>query len=72
MDAVAAIGAALGFMVALGFHSWILLLVLWLLDFSIVTAAESSSFYQYGWESQLLETGFLCIFLVQVFKFLVG
>ena len=29
----------------------------------MVSAAEGSSFYAYGWESQLLETGFLAIFL---------
>lgn len=39
------------------------MLLLWLLDFSIVTLAEGTSFYSYGWESQLLETGFLAIFL---------
>ena len=39
------------------------MLLLWLLDFSIVTIAESNSFYAYGWESQLLETGFLAIYL---------
>jgi lipase maturation factor 1 len=43
--------------------SMLLLLLLWLLDFSIVTLAQGTSFYAYGWESQLLETGFLAIFL---------
>mmetsp|Transcript_22676 Transcript_22676/g.49333 ORF Transcript_22676/g.49333 Transcript_22676/m.49333 type:complete len:137 (+) Transcript_22676:654-1064(+) len=37
--------------------------VLWLAYFSLVTSTEMSSFYGYGWESQLLETGFLAIFL---------
>jgi len=46
-----------------GINSCYLLAVLWLLDFSIVTAASNNSFYSYGWESQLLETGFLGIFL---------
>ena len=44
-------------------ESMILMILLWLLDFSLVTVAEGTSFYQYGWESQLLETGFLGIFL---------
>ena len=44
-------------------ESMILMILLWLLDFSIVTISEGTSFYQYGWESQLLETGFLSIFL---------
>jgi lipase maturation factor 1 len=42
---------------------------LWLAYFSIVTVAQlssASSFYSYGWESQLLETGFLAIFLCQL------
>ena len=63
MDAVAWLGLALSLVVTAGGHSWLAMLALWLLDFSIVTAAESSTFYQYGWESQLLETGFLAIFL---------
>ena len=47
--------------------SWCLLFLLWLLDFSIVTLASlSSSFYSYGWESQLLETGFLSIWLCRL------
>lgn len=44
--------------------SWLVLLLLWLVDFSLVTVAEGSGpFYSYGWESQLLETGFLALFL---------
>ncbi len=40
-------------------------LFLWILYFSVVTSAGGTSFYQYGWESQVLETGFLCAFLCQ-------
>ena len=65
MEKVAISGMVLSALVTLGFHSWLVMLALWLLDFSIVTAAEGSSFYQYGWESQLLETGFLAIFLCE-------
>jgi hypothetical protein len=45
--------------------SMLILFALWLLYFSIVTSANGTSFYSYGWESQLLETGFLAIFLCQ-------
>jgi hypothetical protein len=47
--------------------STILLFGLWISYFTIVTSANSTSFYQYGWESQLLETGFLAIFLCRNF-----
>ncbi len=40
-------------------------LLLWILYFSVVTSAGGTSFYAYGWESQVLETGFLCAFLNQ-------
>ncbi|KAL7561879.1 hypothetical protein ACA910_014254 [Epithemia clementina (nom. ined.)] len=46
-----------------GINSWFLQFWLWLLYFSVVTSAEGTTFYAYGWESQLLETGFLTIFL---------
>ena len=41
--------------------SMILLFGLWILYFTIVTSANGTSFYQYGWESQLLGTDFLAI-----------
>ena len=63
MNAIAILGIVLSILVILGVNSWICMLLLWLLDFSIVTIAERNSFYAYGWESQLLETGFLSIFL---------
>jgi hypothetical protein len=56
-------GLALSTLVISGVDSMVIMMALWLLYFSIVTIAASSAFYQYGWESQLLETGFLCIFL---------
>lgn len=46
-----------------GFQSWYICFACWMLYHTICTAAEGSSFYAYGWESQLLETGFLGIFL---------
>jgi hypothetical protein len=66
MDAVAVAGMTLSALVVLGEDSVILMGLLWLLDFSIVTIASGTSFYSYGWESQLLETGFLALFLCDV------
>uniref|UniRef100_A0A7S1FVU6 Lipase maturation factor n=1 Tax=Corethron hystrix TaxID=216773 RepID=A0A7S1FVU6_9STRA len=57
-------GICLSFLILCGMDSFMILLMLWVLDHSIVTVAESvSTFYAYGWESQILETGFLCLFL---------
>jgi lipase maturation factor 1 len=67
MQAFAATGMLLSSSVMLlGLNSWFVMFVLWLLDFSIVTIARETSFYAYGWESQLLETGFLSIFLCEL------
>lgn len=63
LDATAIVGSALSFAVVLGLDSWSVMVALWMLDFTIVTSAEGNSFYAYGWESQLLETGFLSIWL---------
>ena len=63
LDGFAIAGLILSFLLTVGIDSWLILVMLWLLDFSIVTVAETNSFYSYGWESQLLETGFLAIFL---------
>ncbi|MEO8416487.1 MAG: lipase maturation factor family protein [Ginsengibacter sp.] len=58
---VAWIGFVLSCIVAAGFANAPILTVLWLLDMSIVHAGQE--WYGYGWEIQLLETGFLSIFL---------
>ena len=63
LDGFAIAGLILSFQLTIGIDSWLILLMIWLIDFSIVTIAETNSFYSYGWESQLLETGFLAIFL---------
>ena len=63
LDATAIVGSALSLAVVLGLDSWSVMVALWMLDFTIVTLAEGNSFYAYGWESQLLETGFLSIWL---------
>ena len=56
-------GMMLSMVTILGVESWILQAFLWLGYLSIVTIAGGNSFFAYGWESQILETGFLCIFL---------
>lgn len=64
-DAALLAGAWIGFVlsgvVAAGFANAPMLAVLWGLYLSIVHVGQD--WYGYGWESQLLETGFLAIFL---------
>ena len=50
LDGVSAAGLALSLLVLLGLHSSVAMLALWLLYFTVVSAAEGSSFYAYGWE----------------------
>jgi hypothetical protein len=59
--AVSAVGAALSLVVLFGGTNAVLQLALWALYTSIVNVGQL--FYGYGWEMQLLETGFLAIFL---------
>lgn len=67
------LGLVFSTIVVLGVNSWLLQLMLWMMYFSILTVAQSSSsFYSYGWESQLLETGFLSVFLCQFPLFVKG
>ena len=67
LEGTAAAGVALSLVACVLACDWMVVWIcLWLLYFSHVTAAEPSSFYSYGWESQLLETGFLTIFLCEV------
>ncbi len=54
-------GAVLSLLVMLGFANAILLGILWVLYLSFVHIGQD--WYSYGWEIQLLETGFLSIFL---------
>jgi len=65
-DAILSIGAWLGvglsFLVLIGFANSILMFILWVLYMSFVHIGQD--WYGYGWEIQLLETGFLSIFLV--------
>jgi hypothetical protein len=55
------IGFALSCTVVAGFANAILLAILWFLYMSFVHVGQD--WYGYGWEIQLLETGFLAIFL---------
>jgi hypothetical protein len=59
--AVAWIGFALSCVVLAGFANALLLAVCWFLYMSFVNVGQD--WYGYGWEIQLLETGFLAIFL---------
>jgi hypothetical protein len=58
---VAWIGFVLSCIVAAGYANAIMLAVLWFLYMSFVHVGQE--WYGYGWEIQLLETGFLAIFL---------
>lgn len=60
--AAAWLGFALSCVVVAGYANALLLAVLWALYMSFVHAGQD--WYGFGWESQLLETGFLAIFLV--------
>jgi len=59
------IGFALSVVVLSGYANAILLTVLWAMYMSIVHIGQI--WYGYGWEIQLLETGFLSIFLCPLF-----
>jgi len=59
--AIAWIGFALSCVVACGYANGLLLALLWILYMSFVHVGQD--WYGYGWETQLLETGFLAIFL---------
>jgi hypothetical protein len=54
-------GAALSALVMLGYANAVILTLLWALYMSFLNIGQD--WYGYGWEIQLLETGFLAIFL---------
>ncbi len=56
------VGVALGLLVLAGVANALVLAFLCALQISIVNAGQT--FYGFGWEIQLVETGFLCVFLV--------
>lgn len=59
------VGLILSFIVLIGYANSILMFILWALYMSFVHVGLL--FYSYGWEIQLLETGFLAIFIVPLF-----
>ncbi|HXI60716.1 MAG TPA: lipase maturation factor family protein [Polyangia bacterium] len=61
LRAVAWVGIALSAAVLLGYANALMLAVLCALQISISNVGQT--FYGFGWEIQLVETGFLCIFL---------
>jgi hypothetical protein len=61
MLALAWVGVLLSLLVLAGYANSIVMAVLWALYMSFVHVGQL--FYGYGWEIQLLETGFLAIFL---------
>ena len=62
MVGAAWVGTCFSILVLVGFANGFLLLFLWALYLSFVHIGQD--WYGYGWEIQLLETGFLSIFLV--------
>ena len=61
LAAMAWAGAAVSALVMLGYANAIVLTLLWVLYMSFLNIGQD--WYGYGWEIQLLETGFLAIFL---------
>jgi hypothetical protein len=55
------IGVALSLALLAGYTNAIVMTILWMLYLSIVQVGQT--WYGYGWEIQMSETGFLCIFL---------
>ncbi len=64
LRAVGWTGVALSLVVLAGYANGVVLAVLCALQISV--AHVGGSFYAFGWELQLVETGFLCVFLVPV------
>ncbi|XP_077979831.1 lipase maturation factor 1-like [Glandiceps talaboti] len=62
LDAIATVGLVLAVMVTIcGCGNMVVMALLWILYHSIVNVGQR--WYSFGWESQLLETGFLAIFM---------
>jgi len=66
LDALTYLGLALGLVILItGSSNIIMMLVLWMLYHSLVNIGQR--WYSFGWESQLLETGFLAILFCPLF-----
>ncbi|XP_024120221.1 lipase maturation factor 1 [Oryzias melastigma] len=67
LDGIAAVGAGLsGFVLLTGTANMLIMVCLWGLYHSLVSVGQL--WYSFGWESQLLETGFLSIFLCPLWR----
>lgn len=67
LDGIALVGMALsGFVLVMGMANMVIMVTLWVLYHSLVSVGQL--WYSFGWESQLLETGFLAIFLCPVWS----
>uniref|UniRef100_A0A3Q3MKL7 Lipase maturation factor n=1 Tax=Labrus bergylta TaxID=56723 RepID=A0A3Q3MKL7_9LABR len=65
LDGLALLGMALSaFVLVTGMANMVIMVTLWVLYHSLVNVGQL--WYSFGWESQLLETGFLAIFLCPV------
>lgn len=62
LEALAWVGVALAAVVLAGYANALVLGALWAIYFSFVTIGQD--WFGFGWEMQLLETGFLAMFLV--------
>jgi hypothetical protein len=60
------IGFIISILVSLGLTNAIAMFLLWAIYMSIIHVGQQ--FYSFGWETMLLETGFLAIFLCPVFS----
>jgi hypothetical protein len=60
------LGVVGGISLLLGYANFFILLALWILQMSFVNSGQL--FYSYGWETQLVEFTFLCLFLVPLFN----
>ncbi|XP_042363732.1 lipase maturation factor 1 [Plectropomus leopardus] len=62
LDGIALVGMALSaFVLVTGMANMVIMFTLWVLYHSLVSVGQL--WYSFGWESQLLETGFLAMFL---------
>lgn len=67
LERIAIAGMVLSVVVVLrGEANGCMMALLWMLYFSIVTVGQA--FYSFGWESQLLETGFIAVFICPLFQ----
>ena len=67
LDGIALTGAFLAILVMIrGAANMVVMAMMWMLYMSIVNVGQT--WFSFGWESQLLETGFLAIWAVPVFS----